>query len=238
MAVTAHWIAREKHSLALVLKAALIAFHHIPGSHTGIFLAGEMIKLLDRAEVTENVSAYFHHMAYSDFAQTGHFTLDNAGNNGTCMEELSSLLSARDVTFHPTAQRIPCFPHIINICVQHILHDYPTLDFTHVDDSWVVDGTTIQKAEYVAALRSKALDHARDVIRTIRRSAKRREGFKDMIVRGNEKNWYKDDEGNPRQLPVVELLLDEPTRWDSAYVMLNRLRTLRKVKLPQLNILS
>lgn len=122
--------------------------------------------------------------------------------------------------------------------MQHILHDYPTLDFTHVDDSWVVDGTTIQKVEYVAALRSKALDHARDVIRTIRRSAKRREGFKDMIVRGNEKNWYKDDEGNPRQLPVVELLLDEPTRWDSAYVMLNRLRTLRKVKLPQLNILS
>jgi hypothetical protein len=58
-----------------------------------------------------------------------------------------------------------------------------------------------------------------------------------MIVRENEKNWYKDDEGNPRQLPVVELLLDEPMHWDSAYVMLNHLWTLRKVKLPQLNIL-
>jgi hypothetical protein len=56
--------------------------------------------------------------------------------------------------------------------MQHILQDYPTLDFTHVDDSWVVDGTTIQKAEYVAALRSKALDHARDVICMICRSAK------------------------------------------------------------------
>jgi hypothetical protein len=32
-----------------------------------------------------------------------------------------------------------------------------------------------------------------------------------MIVRGNEKNWYKDEEGNPRPLPVVKLLLDEGT---------------------------
>jgi hypothetical protein len=64
-----------------------------------------------------------------------HFTLDNAGNNGTCMEELSSLLSEWDVTFHPVAHQIPCFPHIINICVQHILHDYSTADFTYMDDS-------------------------------------------------------------------------------------------------------
>src|SRR6267154_6258055 len=123
----------------------------------------------------------------------GHFTLDNAGNNNTCMEELSSLLSARNVTFHPIAHQIPCFPHIINICVKHILQDYPTAEFTHVGDSWVVDGATIQKAEYVAVLRSKALDHARDVVRTIRKSNKRREAFREMIIRGNEKNWYRDD---------------------------------------------
>jgi hypothetical protein len=103
MEITAHWIAREKHSLALVMRAALIAFHHIPGSHTGVLLAGEIVQLLDCAKVTENVSAYFYHVAYSDFAQMGHFTLDNASNNNTCMEELSSLLSACDVAFDPIA---------------------------------------------------------------------------------------------------------------------------------------
>lgn len=56
MVITAHWIAREKHSSVLVLKAALIAFHHVPGSHTGASLAGDMVMLLDCAEVTENVS--------------------------------------------------------------------------------------------------------------------------------------------------------------------------------------
>jgi len=57
MAITAHWITREDHPSVLVLKAALIAFHHIPGSHSGVSLAGEMMMLLDRAEVAENVSS-------------------------------------------------------------------------------------------------------------------------------------------------------------------------------------
>jgi hypothetical protein len=59
MAVTAHWIARENNSMVLVLKAALIVFHHVPGSHTRVSLACEMVMLLDRAEVTENLSVHF-----------------------------------------------------------------------------------------------------------------------------------------------------------------------------------
>jgi hypothetical protein len=116
--------------------------------------------------------------------------------------------------------------------VQHILHDYSTADFTYVDDSWLIDGVTIQKEAYVAALKVKTLDCARDIIRTIRRSNGRREGFKDMIVKGNERGWWKDEDGNPKLLPVVELLLDEATRWDSCFIMLNRFRTLRKVSSP------
>jgi hypothetical protein len=33
------------------------------------------------------------------------------------------------------------------------------------------------------------------------------------------------------QVPVVELLCDADTRWDSTYIMLNRLRVLRPVRL-------
>lgn len=56
MAVTAHWIARENHSSVLVLKAALIALHHVSGSHSGASLAGEMMMILDCTKVAENVS--------------------------------------------------------------------------------------------------------------------------------------------------------------------------------------
>ncbi|KAG2062389.1 hypothetical protein BDR06DRAFT_1016327 [Suillus hirtellus] len=62
LAVTAHWIAKE-HEATLVLKAALIAFHHIPGSHTEKALASKILELIDYAEVKHNI---------------GHFTLDNA----------------------------------------------------------------------------------------------------------------------------------------------------------------
>ncbi|KIK41147.1 hypothetical protein CY34DRAFT_85941, partial [Suillus luteus UH-Slu-Lm8-n1] len=56
MAVTAHWIARADHSSVLVLNTALIAFHHVPGSHTGELLAEVILHLLDRAGVTKKVS--------------------------------------------------------------------------------------------------------------------------------------------------------------------------------------
>ncbi|KAG1782087.1 ribonuclease H-like domain-containing protein [Suillus placidus] len=52
--------------------------------------------------------------------------------------------------------------------------------------------------------------------------------FRDCILRGNEEGWFRDDNGDLIQLPVVELLLDEPTRWDSVYVLINRLRTLQQ----------
>lgn len=56
MALTAHWIAKEEKTLVLVLRVALIAFHHIPGSHTGKSLGSTLLHLLDRADVAKDVS--------------------------------------------------------------------------------------------------------------------------------------------------------------------------------------
>jgi hypothetical protein len=145
------------------------------------------------------------------------------------MQELSRLLELRGIQFHPVEHRIPCFPHIINICVRHILDEYWKADFSDVVGRWVVEGKTIEKDLYVQAIQLKALDRARLLIRTIRASDKRRNSFRVIITTGNDEKWFQDDSGVNIQLPVVQLLLDEPTRWDSAYVMLNRLRTLRQV---------
>ncbi|KIK35014.1 hypothetical protein CY34DRAFT_35062, partial [Suillus luteus UH-Slu-Lm8-n1] len=51
----------------------------------------------------------------------------------------------------------------------------------------------------------------------------RHDSFTLTITMGNENKWFLDHTGSPTQLPVVQLLHDEPTRWDSVYVMLNRL---------------
>ena len=42
-------------------------------------------------------------------------------------------------------------------------------------------------------------------------------------------NWFTDEEGQSIQLPILELLHDVRTHWDSIYYMINRLRTLRQV---------
>ncbi|KIK24333.1 hypothetical protein PISMIDRAFT_42359, partial [Pisolithus microcarpus 441] len=53
LAITAHWISKGDQPGTLKMKAGLVAFHHIPGNHTGINLAETTLRLLDRASITE-----------------------------------------------------------------------------------------------------------------------------------------------------------------------------------------
>jgi hypothetical protein len=145
------------------------------------------------------------------------------------MRALSQRLESRGIDFHPIDRRIPCFPHIINICVRHIIDDYHTANFSLVADSWLMGTRTIIKTEYVEAVKGKAVSRARDIVRVFRATNQRRDSFRDTIITGNEKKWFSDEMGMIIQLPVVELLLDESTRWDSVFAMLNRMRTLRQV---------
>ncbi|KAG1782525.1 hypothetical protein EV702DRAFT_1192199 [Suillus placidus] len=45
LALTAHWIAQQERTSKLVLKAALIAFTHVPGSHDAVSLAAIILEL-------------------------------------------------------------------------------------------------------------------------------------------------------------------------------------------------
>jgi hypothetical protein len=152
------------------------------------------------------------------------------------MRELLHKLESRGIDFPPIDRRIPCFPHIINICVKYIIEEYHTADYSLVPDYWVIGNHTIVKAEYLKAVSGKAILRARDVVRTICASNQQHDFFRDTIVTGNKKEWFQDDMGAKLWLPIVELLLDESTRWDSVYIMLNHLRTLRQVRHHPLNI--
>jgi hypothetical protein len=77
------------------------------------------------------------------------------------------------------------------------------------------------------------LRRARNVVRLLRSSDQRKEGFRDFINDGNQRGWFigKDKDGNRTtiHIPQLELLRDVKTRWDSVYMMLQRLRRLRPV---------
>jgi hypothetical protein len=148
------------------------------------------------------------------------------------MRELSQKLECRGIDFDPIDRRIPCFPHIINICVKHIIDDYHDADFSLVAEQWSIGDRDrpVIKEEYLEAVTGKALSRARDLVRTVRALDQRRNAFRDIIITGNEKEWFRNDLGEKVCLPVVELLLDEVTRWDSTFVMVNRMGTLRQVR--------
>jgi hypothetical protein len=49
---------KENKNVTLVLKAALIAFHHIPGSHIGQVLGSKILELIDHVEVKHTVESF------------------------------------------------------------------------------------------------------------------------------------------------------------------------------------
>ncbi|KAG1759799.1 hypothetical protein EV702DRAFT_1208130 [Suillus placidus] len=85
-----------------------------------------------------------------------------------------------------------------------------------------------QWQEYFLALKQDLAIIKDQIIEKVDYIQARHDRFHETIVRGNEEGWFQDDNGDPTQLPVVELLLNEPTRWDSVYVMINHLQTLRQ----------
>ena len=86
---------------------------------------------------------------------------------------------------------------------------------------------------WVAGIKRDPLKRARKLVRFLRSSDQRREGFRTFIQNGNVHGWFtmKDNDGKrvSVDVPQLQLLRDVKTRWDSVYMMLDRLRQLRPV---------
>jgi hypothetical protein len=222
VAMTAHWIAKIEGTTAIQLKTALIAFHRLYGRHDGETLAQTVVELLDRAEITTKVRLLFMSaittMHVSDFSlKIGHFTMDNAGNNGTMMRFLQKLLKEREVTIDPDDRRIMCFAHVVDLSSGRVVRK--------VDDAVDNNGGDLPQSDNEAG----PITRGRNVVRAIRGSGMRRDAFDEAIENGNAKNYFTSDGGAPVVVKSLQLLRDVRTRWDSTYHMLSRLREMRPV---------
>ncbi|EDQ99992.1 uncharacterized protein LACBIDRAFT_334583 [Laccaria bicolor S238N-H82] len=63
----------------------------------------------------------------------GHWTLDNCSLNDAFLRELELLLRPRDVEFNHKENHIRCFPHVTNICSNHVIDAFT--DISLVDDA-------------------------------------------------------------------------------------------------------
>ena len=53
------------------------------------------------------------------------------------MQELATLLQAREIDFDPLDRRIMCFPHVINICCQHVIADLTNIELAKATEEFV-----------------------------------------------------------------------------------------------------
>jgi hypothetical protein len=165
-------------------------------------------------------------LSYKTF-KAGHFTLDNAGNNGTAMDEIEKCLRARDIEFDALDRKVMCFPHVVNLSSGRVIEGLTKVLEDDPED-WEPPAIISSKQSYADAVARDPIALGRAVVRAIRASGSRREAFDDVIETGNAKNWFKDGE-KPIKVKPLQLLRDVSTRWDSVYYMINRLREMRPV---------
>jgi hypothetical protein len=125
-----------------------------------------------------------------------------------------------------------CFPHIINICVQHIVEkftDYNLYDEGEEDDTLgIIPIASVACQTYDEAVDRDPIALCRNIVRTLRASGQRRDKFLAAIENGNTNKYFK---VNNKAVIIKprELLLDVRTRWDSVFQMIRRAREMRPV---------
>lgn len=83
--------------------------------------------------------------------------------------------------------------------------------------------------EWFHAIKQNPVRKGRKIIRTIRSSGQRREGFQLSITTGNQSQAFVNEKNQPIVVKQLQLLPDVKHRWDSLHVMLERMRDLRPV---------
>lgn len=105
------------------------------------------------------------------------------------MQELENHFTLREVPFNARQQRIMCFPHIINIVVQHVIAKLSQTaapedeDNDYEEDNAQLDDQPRPTSRSAAYARDP-IARCRKIVIAIRSSGQRRENFENWIKTG------------------------------------------------------
>lgn len=152
------------------------------------------------------------------------------------MKTLEELLFEREISYDAEDMRIMCFPHTINIAVQHVLKKMSSVlapendeyDFEELTGAADADEGRGYGQTFEEACAEDPIARLRKIVVAIRSSGQRRAAFVSWIETGNQNKMFvlqnKVTYIQPRQL-----LQDVRTRWDSTYQMIKRCVEMRLV---------
>ena len=144
------------------------------------------------------------------------------------LEYLEKLFEEREIfSFDAKDNRIMCFPHIINIAVQHVLKGMSSVQAPEndnvedlLDNSNADEGRGIGQS-FEAACAQDPIARLRKIVMAIRASGQRRDALVLWIETENKSGLFVLN-GKPVEIQPKQLLRDVRTRWDSTYQMLKR----------------
>ena len=158
LGVVGHWV-DECGSL----HGVLLGLRRFIGSHSGANQASHFWEVVKDFAIT-------HHIGY--------FTLDNASNNDTALEEISLRLSYLNISFNPVKHRLRCFGHVINLVVKAFLWGNDAEAFEYELAGYEVD----QQMEEVRQWRKRGpMGKLHNICVWICRTPQRRDSFEEKV---------------------------------------------------------
>ena len=138
-------------------------------------------------------------------------TADNAANNNTFLRELEYVCCQKEIKFNHKKNNIRCLAHIINLTVQEILKNVKAGDAQEEDELLAI----VSQEEQEDNVNVEIISKLRRLIVKIRSSPQRKERF------ARRCEFF--------SIKSLNLILDVKTRWNSTYLMLDRILKLREV---------
>ena len=93
------------------------------------------------------------------------------------------LLQAREIDFDPLDRRIMCFPHVINICCQHVIADFTNIELAEAAEEFVavLPPGVSDRQTFEEAVKRDPVALGRNIVRVLRNSGQRRDLFDDIV---------------------------------------------------------
>ena len=175
LGINAHFT-REDRGLQIVT----IALRELRGAHSGPNIAEIVLEVID---------------GYGIMNKVGYFTMDNATNNHTMMEELQSKIRDLNILFDAKKRRLRCLGHIINLSVTVFLYGASSNDVNYIQiDKDAPDLVLPSDAELDEWRKIGPLGKLHNIATFIGQTPQRRNSFKNlsgnlMIRRDNMTRW-------------------------------------------------
>lgn len=202
LAVVAHYLDKR-----YTVRTRLIAFRCLHGSHSGENMANLLVEIVREFDITD---------------QLGFFVIDNASSNDTCLQALLHQILPHSTAEQIQQRRIRCWGHILNLAAKAFLFGIDSDAFDLGDDP---EATSDQQEQRLEEWRKfGAVGKAHNLVVFIRASPQRIGLFKRIAaLEEPEIDTFLSD-GKANRLGLKK---DNQTRWNSTYLMIERILKMR-----------